>query len=159
MLSVLAGVLVASAGNWSVAVAVAVVATLVVVGLIAALVSVIRAARALRQAAEELGRQSEQLLAELGGTLRNASAELERVDGLIVSAENLTETLTATSQAAYLTVARPLVKVLAFRRGTARAAQILWSSGGSGRSGRARHRRQVVRAPAPERPPTGTGQR
>ena len=159
MLSVLTGVPVASAGNWSVAVAVAVVATLVLVGLIAALVSVIRAARALRHAAEELGRQSEQLLAELGGTLRDANAELERVDGLIVSAENLTETLTATSQAAYVTVARPLVKVLALRRGTARAAQILWSSGGSGRSRRARRRREVVRAPTAERPPTGTGRR
>lgn len=157
MLSVFAGVLVAPAGNWSVAVAVAVVATLVLVGLIAALVSVIRAARALRQAAEELGRQSEQLLEELGGTLRDANAELERVDGLVVSAENLTETLTATSQAAYLTVARPLVKVLALRRGTARAAQILWSSGGSERSGRAGHRRAVVRAPTAERPPTGSG--
>ncbi|MBO0748085.1 MAG: hypothetical protein J2O47_07035 [Acidimicrobiaceae bacterium] len=133
-------VLVASTGNWSVAVAVAVVATLVLVGLIAALVSVTRAARALREAAEDLGRQSERLLAELGGTLRDANAELERVDGLVDSAENMTETLAAASNAAYLTVAKPLIKVLAFRRGTVRAAQYLWPTRETDRVRRSRDR-------------------
>ncbi|MCL2393278.1 MAG: hypothetical protein FWC87_01215 [Acidimicrobiaceae bacterium] len=159
-------VLVASTGNWSVAVAVAVVATLVLVGLVVALVSVIRAAQALRRAAEALGQESERLLAELRGTVHHAHSELERVDGLVDSAETLTETLTAASHAAYLTAARPLIKVLAFRRGTARAAQYLWSSSGSGSGGstsagsaevgRARRRRGL---PPGEPRPTPTWRR
>lgn len=168
-------VLVASTGNWSVAVAVAVVATLVLVGLIVALVSVVRAARALRLAAEDLGRQSERLLAELRGTLRDANVELERVDGLVDSAEDLTETLSAASHAAYLTVAKPLIKVLAFRRGAGRAAEYLWSTrhprplGPAGRTpaspplpagerhpGDERHPASERHA-AGERRPTGTG--
>lgn len=124
-------VLVAAAGSSSVAVTVAVVATLVIVGLLAALVSVIRAARALRVAAEELARSSGQLLDDLGGTLAHANAELDRVDDLVGSAENLTEAVTSASRAAYVTLANPLIKVMAFRRGSARAAQ-RWRARGDG---------------------------
>lgn len=120
-------VLATATGNSSVAVAVAVVATLILVGLVVALVSVIGAARALRRAAEELGEQSSRLLSELGGTVADAHVELERVDGLVEEAADLTETLSVASHAAYLTVASPLIKLLAFRRGTARAAQS-WQS-------------------------------
>jgi hypothetical protein len=153
---------VATTGNASVAVAVTVVATLVLVGLVVALVSVIRAAIALRRTAEDLGRQSERLLAELSGTLRDANAELDRVDGLVDSAADLTETLTAASHAAYLTVARPLIRVLAFRRGTAHAAQYLWYARDSGQGRRRRSHRlrrsrindaRLQRTPNPPRLP------
>jgi hypothetical protein len=116
-------VLVAATGSSSVAVIVAVAATLVVVALVAALVSVIRAARALRAAAELLSEQSGELLDRLGGTLAHADAELARVDDLVGSAEDLTETVGSASRAAYVTLAHPLIKVMAFRRGSARAAQ------------------------------------
>lgn len=160
---------VATTGNWSVALVVAVVATVVIVGLIAALVSVIRAARQLRQAALDLGRQSERLLSELDGALGEANAELERVDDLVDSAEHLTETLSAASHAAYLTVARPLIKVLALRHGVARAAGYLRSSRKPGRVGPAGTRGHLGRSrealaagdhrPAADRRPTGTGWR
>jgi hypothetical protein len=120
------------AGSTAVAVAVAVVATLIVVALLWALVSVIRAARALRAAAEQLARQSEELLDQLGGTLAHADAELARVDDLVGSAEQLTDTVGTASRAAYVTLANPVIKVMAFRRGTARAAQ-RWRARGSAR--------------------------
>lgn len=124
-------VIVATAGSSSVAVAVSVVATLVLVGLVVALVSVIRAARTLQRVATELGEESHRLLTELGGTLQDAHVELDRVDDLVEEAEGLHETLTAASHAAYLTVASPLIKLLALRRGTARAAEH-WQSRRSG---------------------------
>lgn len=150
-------VLLAATADWSVAVAVAVVATVILIGLAAALVSVVRASRALRQAAEDLSRQSERLLAELGGTIRDANAELERVDVLVDSAEDLTETLTAASHAAYLTVARPLIKVLALRRGTARAAQYWWSGRVPARRRQAKAGRQPSRREASGHPEVGPG--
>jgi hypothetical protein len=126
----------ATAGLSSVAVAVTVIATLVVVALLAALVSVIRAARALQVAAEELAHHSAVLLDDLGGTLAHANAELDRVDDLVGSAEQLTETVSVASRAAYVTLANPLIKVMALRRGSSRAAD-RW---------RARHRADGLRA-------------
>jgi hypothetical protein len=131
-------VLVATAGSSSLAVGVAVVATLVVVALLGALVAVIRAARALRRAAEELSAHSAELLEQLGGTLAHAHAELERVDDLVGSAENLTETVGSASRAAYVTLANPLIKIMAFRRGTRRAAQ-RWRARSDLVQGAARH--------------------
>jgi hypothetical protein len=130
----------ATAGLSSVAVAVTVIATLVVVALLAALVSVIRAARALQAAAEELARHSALLLDDLGGTLAHANAELDRVDDLVGSAEQLTDTVSVASRAAYVTLANPLIKVMALRRGSSRAAD-RW---------RARHSAAGLR-PAPAR--------
>jgi hypothetical protein len=123
-------VLVAATGDTTLAVGVTVVATLVVVALVAALVSVVKAARALRAAAEELAARSGDLLDQLGGTLAQADAELARVDDLVGSAEDLTETVGTASRAAYVTLASPVIKVMAFRRGSARAMR-RWRARGS----------------------------
>jgi len=116
-----------------VVVAVTVVATLVVVALLVVLVSLVRAARALRDAAEELYVESQALLAELGGTVAHASTELDRVDDLIGAAESITTTVGSASRLAYVALANPVIKVLAFGSGTARASERLRQRGRSRR--------------------------
>ena len=127
----------AAAADQQLAVAVAVAATLVVVGLVLAVRSVLAAARRLRAAAEALERDVRDVLVSVDGTLAHASAELERVDDLIGSAEQLTDTVGSASRLAYASVASPLIKIMAFGRGTSRASRRLRN-----RSGQARTRRR-----------------
>lgn len=117
--------LAASSGLGQVAIAVTVVATVVVIALVASLVAALRAARALQRAAEALERDAREALHAVDGTLAHASAELERVDDLIGSAEQLTEAVGSASRMAYATVATPVIKVMALSRGTSRASQRL----------------------------------
>jgi predicted PurR-regulated permease PerM len=113
--------LLATTGSSSVAVAVAVIATLIVVALLLALVSMIRAATELRKAAERLTGEVTGLLDQLDGALATATIELERVDDLVGSAANLTETVSVVSRSAYVTLASPVIRIMALRRGAARA--------------------------------------
>lgn len=117
----------ATAPDETVVVGVTVVATVVVVALLVALAASIRAARQLRRAAADLRRETRLLVDEMGGTLAHANAELERVDGLIGSAESISDTVDSASRLAYMTVANPLIKVLAVGRGTTRASARLRS--------------------------------
>lgn len=118
--------MIAAAGQSAdVAIAVSVVATLIVVALLAALRSCLSAARRLRAAADTLEADVREVMRSVDGTLAQASAELERVDDLIGSAEQLTEVVGAASRVAYTSLASPLIKVLAFSRGTSRASQRL----------------------------------
>jgi hypothetical protein len=116
---------IAAAGTSGVAIAVTVIATLVVVALLAAVVSLLKAARALRDAAEELARQSADLVRHVDGTVAHAAAELARVDDLIGSAQSITQTVGATSRLVTVTLSSPIIKALAFGRGTARASRRL----------------------------------
>jgi hypothetical protein len=115
----------ATAGTSTVAIVVTVVATVVILALAAALARALRAARELRAAAEELRRASLELLGHMDGAMAHVSAELERVDDLIGSAEVLSETVGSASRLAYTSVASPLIKMLAFARGVARGARRL----------------------------------
>lgn len=109
----------------TVAIGVTVVATVVVVALALALLAALRAARSLRAAAEDLRHQTDAVIAALDGTIAHAGTELERVDDLIGSAESLTRTVGQASNLAYVSMARPVIKLLAFGRGTARASRRL----------------------------------
>ncbi len=115
----------AAAGGQQTAVAVTVIATLVVVALLLALRGALVAARRLRAAADALEEDVHEVLRTLDGTMAHASAELERVDDLIGSAEQLTETVGSASRLAYASLASPLIKVMAFTRGTSRASRRL----------------------------------
>jgi DNA topoisomerase IB len=115
--------LVALTASGEVAVGVTVVATLVIVGLLAVLLAALRAARRLRAAADELHRESQALLAQLDRTVDLAGRELERVDDLIGSAERLTNTVGSASRFAQAAVATPVIKVMALGAGTARASE------------------------------------
>jgi hypothetical protein len=103
----------------------AVAAAVAVLGLLVVLVSLISTLRALRETAEELRRTTVPLVTEARDTVARATAELERVDGLLVTAESISTTVDSASRLAYLAFSNPVVKVLAFSAGTARAARSL----------------------------------
>jgi hypothetical protein len=111
-----------TAGEWAALVAAGAVAVLVF-GLLLVLMSLSRTLAALRQTAEELRTTTLPLVAEARNAVTQASAELERVDGLLVTAESISGTVDSASRLAYLAFSNPAVKALAFAAGTTRAAR------------------------------------
>jgi hypothetical protein len=103
----------------------AVAVAILVLGLLGTLISLIGTLRALRETTEELRRSATPLVADLQKTVTQASSELERVDGLLVTAESISTTVDSASRLAYLVFSNPVVKMLAFGAGTARAARRL----------------------------------
>lgn len=105
------------------AVIVAVAAAIAVAVLVAAVVALTRAAAELRRTAEDLRREALPVMADLRATVASAGAELDRVDTLLGTAENVTATVDSASRLAYLALSNPIVKMLAFASGTGRAAR------------------------------------
>lgn len=113
-----------SAGEWGAVIAsVALVA--LVVGVLIALTSLSRTLRSLRVTVEDLHRETIPLLDDLHGTVKQANAELERVDSLLATAESVGHTVDSASRLAYLTFSNPAVKALALGAGLARAGRRL----------------------------------
>jgi uncharacterized protein YoxC len=94
-----------------------------VVGLLVALASVVRTLAVLRVATDELHRTAVSLVTDARATVVQAHAELERVDGLLGTAESISSTVDSASRLAYLVFSNPVVKMLAFAAGTRRAAR------------------------------------
>lgn len=107
------------------AVVVAVASAVAVAVLVAAAFALTRAANELRRTAEDLRQQTLPVVSELRRTVAAADAELERVDGLLGTAEHVTATVDSASRLAYLALSNPVIKVLAFASGTGRAARRL----------------------------------
>ncbi|MDQ1370713.1 MAG: hypothetical protein QOF20_3066 [Acidimicrobiaceae bacterium] len=115
----------ASTGAPTVAILVTIVATVVVMCLLGVVWYLARTMRVMRQAADDLRRESVALLTEMRGAIGLASRDLERADGLLETAESISATVDSASRQAYLTLSRPVVKVLAFGTGTRKAARRL----------------------------------
>ena len=113
-----------SAGDLA-AVFVAIASVIAVVLLTIAMLALIRTLTALRVAVEDLRRETLPVVTEMQQTVTRANAELERVDGLLVSAESVTATVDSFSSLAYLVFSNPIIKILAFATGTGRAARAL----------------------------------
>jgi hypothetical protein len=113
-----------SAGDVA-AIIVAVIAAVFVAFVCVALTSLTRTMRSLREAVEQLRRETLPVVSNLQGTVSQATAELERVDGLLGTAESISVTLDSASRLAYLAFSNPVIKVMAFGAGTARAARRL----------------------------------
>lgn len=107
----------------AVAVAVAAVSTAVVLVLLGAAVSLRRSARELRALAEEMSDHAYVVIGAAEETISRAQGELARVDDLVGSAEAITSTVGSASRLAHSVLATPLIKVLAFGAGTARAGR------------------------------------
>ncbi len=107
------------------AILVTIVATVVIMCLLAVVWHLVRIVRALRTTADDVRRESLGLLDEMRGALGHANNELDRVDGLLETAESISATVDSASRLAYVTLANPVVKILAFGTGTARAARRL----------------------------------
>ena len=105
------------------AVVLTVVCTVVVVTLLGAALSLRRSARDLRLLVEEMTDHAADVIGDAEATIARARGELDRVDDLIGSAEAITETVGSASRVAHAVLAAPLIKVLAFGAGTARAGR------------------------------------
>lgn len=113
----------------AVAILVAVGSAAVVAVLLGAALSLRRSARDLRLLAEEMSEHASAVIDAAEETIVRARGELARVDDLIGSAEAITETVGTASRLAHATVATPLIKLLAFGAGTARAGRRLRKAG------------------------------
>ncbi len=107
----------------AVVVACASVAALVV--MIWAVVALTRTLGAMRDSVEELRRATLPVVSELDGTVGQANAELTRVHELLGTAERVSANVEGASRLAYMTMATPLVKVLALGAGARGAARRL----------------------------------
>lgn len=101
-----------------------VLVSVVVIGafvvLVVAAVALLRAAAELRRTLDEVQRQTVPLLDELRGTVREAGAEVERVDRLLDAAETISGTVDRASRLGYLAFRAPLIRVVALGRGIGR---------------------------------------
>ena len=107
------------------AIIVAVLTAVAIVFLCIALAALSRTMRTLRETVEELRRETLPVLTNMQLTVNQANAELERVDSVLGTAESISSTLDSASRLAYLALSNPLIKLMAFSAGTARAAKRL----------------------------------
>ena len=106
-----------------IAIGLAALAGLLVLFLCFALSSLLKTLRGLRVAVEELRREAVPLVSDLRVTVAQANNELARVDTLLGTAESISQTVDSASRLAYLAFSNPVIKVLAFGSGTARATR------------------------------------
>jgi hypothetical protein len=99
--------------------------SMIAVGFLFALGSLTRTLRELRTTVEQLRTETLPLVGQVRGTVTQATAELERVDTLLGTAESIGATVDSASRLAYLFFANPVVKVLAFGAGSGRALRRL----------------------------------
>lgn len=104
---------------------VAISSVVAVVLLAVALVSIAKTLREVRAAAELLRTETLPVMLELADTVQAANAELQRVDGILGTAESISGTVDSASRLAYLAFSNPVIKGLAVASGTGRAARTL----------------------------------
>jgi uncharacterized protein YoxC len=107
------------------AIIVAIASVVGVVLLGAALWSITATLRSVRDTVEVLRTETVPVIEKLGGTVRAANADLERVEELLGTAESISATVDSASRLAYLAFSNPVIKVMAFAAGTSRAARRL----------------------------------
>jgi hypothetical protein len=107
------------------AVIVAACSVVAVVLLAVALTALVRTLRALREVATVLRTETVPVLDDLRDTVEAANYEIIRLDGLVTTAESVTGTVDSASRLAYIAMANPVIKGVAFASGTAKAARRL----------------------------------
>lgn len=104
-------------------VAIASVVAVVLLGV--ALVSITKTLRSVRDVVELLRSETVPVMSELGEAVRGANAEIERLGGVITTAESIGGTVDSASRLAYLAFSNPVIKTMAFASGTGRAVSRL----------------------------------
>jgi hypothetical protein len=104
---------------------VAAASVVAVVLLAVGVVALLRTLRALREIAHLLRTETVPVLDDLRDTVDAANGEIERLDRLVTTAESVTGTVDSASRLAYIAMANPLIKGVAFASGTAKAARRL----------------------------------
>lgn len=102
---------------------VAIASVTAVVLLAVGLVSIAKTLREVRAVVELLRIETVPVVEDLGEIVRNANADLERVDGLLGTAESITGTVDSASRLAHLAFSSPVIKGMALASGTGRAAK------------------------------------
>ncbi len=102
---------------------VAVTSAVAVLVLLYAVVQLTKTLKVLAESIDELRHETLPAVTELRGTVQQASAELERVDALLGTAESISATVDSASKLAYLAFSNPVIKSIAFATGTGRAAK------------------------------------
>jgi predicted PurR-regulated permease PerM len=104
---------------------VAFAAIVAVVVLLFAVVSLVSTLRSLRDTIEAIRIEAIPAVADLRRAAAQANHELDRVDGLLDTAESISTTVDSASRLTYLVVSNPLIKIVAFGVGAGRAAKRL----------------------------------
>jgi hypothetical protein len=107
------------------AVIVAIASVAAVVLLAVATSALLRTLRALRDVARLLRTETVPVLDDLWDTVDAANHEIVRLDHLVTTAESVTGTVDSASRLAYIAMANPVIKGVAFASGTAKAARRL----------------------------------
>jgi uncharacterized protein YoxC len=102
---------------------VAIASVVAVVLLALALSEITKTLRSLRGTIEALRSETVPVMVELGETVRTANQELERLDGVLGTAESIGGTVDSASRLAYLAFSNPMIKTIAVATGTGRAAR------------------------------------
>lgn len=131
------------------AVVVAIVSLVATAVLTVATMSLLRTMRELRAVLDTLREQTTPLVDDLRITVDQAGADLQRVEGILQSAERITSTVDTASQLTYRAISPPIIKTMSLMAGVRRAGRRL-------RGGRVDERVDVVDttalpAPAPHR--------
>lgn len=82
--------------------------------------SLVRSLRDLRRSLETLHHETLPLLEELRATVRDAGAEVERVDQLLDAAESISSTVDSATRLSYIAFRAPVLRVVAFFKGIGR---------------------------------------
>jgi hypothetical protein len=100
-------------------------AVVAVMLLVFAVVSITRTLTAMRLTIEEFRRTALPVVDDLQRTVSAANVELQRLDGLLESAESAAATVDSASHLAYLAFSNPVIKAMAIGTGTVKAARAL----------------------------------
>jgi hypothetical protein len=111
-----------SVGEWLAATG-AVLAAVLLGGLLFALVSLVGTVRRLRDTVERLEAETLRVGAAMQDALRDAEHEIDRVDALLTAAEGIGGRIDGASRLVTRTVTNPVVKVLALGTGTKQAVR------------------------------------
>ena len=103
------------------AVVLSVAATIAVVGLLFTLAAAVRALSAFRRSVEQITDHTLPLIADMHAAIKQANADLMKVDTLLDTAESFSTTVDSASRLAYRAFSSPLMKVIALGSGAAKA--------------------------------------
>ena len=102
---------------------VAIASVVAVVLLAVVLVTISKTLRAVRDTVELLRTETVPVMHDLGDAVRSANVEIDRLGGVLGTAESIGGTVDSASRLAYLAFSNPVIKVIAAASGTSRAAR------------------------------------
>ena len=113
-----------SAGEVAAVVA-AVSLAILVVGVLLTMGAMLRTMAELRRTVEEFRHSAVPLLTDVRTVVRHTSTELVKVDNILDRADSIAGTVDSASRLSYRAFSTPLIKIMAFSTGTARAVRAL----------------------------------